>query len=56
MLISSSEATVNVLHRIFNETLTKGVLTDGLKLADVTPVFKKDDPFNKKSTYLPAFY
>ena len=43
----SSEATV--LHRLFNETITKGVFLDNLKLVDVTPVFKKDDPFNKKN-------
>ena len=45
---SSLEATV-VLHRLFNETITKGVFPDNLKLVDVTPVFKKDDPFNKKN-------
>ena len=49
MLKSSSEVTVNVLHRLFNETITKGVFPDNLKLADVTPVFKKDDPFDKKN-------
>ena len=47
ILKSSSEATVNVLHRLFNETTTKAVFPDNLKLADVTPVFKKDDSFNK---------
>ena len=35
------------MHRFFNETITKGVFSDNLKLADVTPVFKKDDPFDK---------
>ena len=49
ILKSSSEATVNVLHRLFNETITKGVFPNNLKLADVTPVFKKDDPFDKKN-------
>ena len=53
MLKSSSEVTVNVLHRLSNETITKGVFPDNLKLADVTPVFKKDDPFDKK-TYRPV--
>ena len=48
ILKSSSEATVNVLHRLFNETITKGVFPNNLKRADVTPVFKKDDPFGKK--------
>ena len=36
------------MHRLFNETITKGVFPDNLKLADVTPVFKEDDPFDKK--------
>ena len=39
ILKSSSEPTVNVLHRLFSETKTKGVFPDNLKLADVTPVF-----------------
>ena len=47
-LKSSSKATVNILHRLFYETITKGIFPDNLKLADVTPVFKKDDPFDKK--------
>ena len=34
ILKSSSEATVNILHRLFNETITKGVFPDNLKLAD----------------------
>ena len=48
ILKSSSETTVNILHRVFNETGTEGVFPDNLKLIDVTPVFKKDDPFDKK--------
>ena len=38
-LKSSSEATVNVLHRFFHETITKGVFPDNLKLADVITSF-----------------
>ena len=49
ILKSSFEVTINVLHRLFNEAITKGVFPDNLKLADVTPVFKKDDPFYKKN-------
>ena len=45
----SFEVTVNVLGRIFHETVTEGVFPDNLKLADVTPVFKKDNTFDKKS-------
>ena len=57
ILKSSSQALYghNVLHRLFNETITEGVFPDNLKLADVTLVFKKDDPFGKK-TDLSAFY
>ena len=39
ILKSSSETTVNVLHRLFNETITTGVFPNNLKLADVTSVF-----------------
>ena len=46
ILKSSSEATVNILRRLFNETITKGIFPDDFKLADVIPVFKKDDPFD----------
>ena len=46
ILKSSSEATVHVLYRLCNETMSKGVFPDNLKLADVTPVFKKDDAFD----------
>ena len=56
ILKSSSEATFNILQRLFNETTTKGVLSDNLKLADVTPVFEKGDPFDKKTTDLSVFY
>ena len=56
VLKSSFEATTNVLHRLFNETITEGVFLDNLKLADVTPVFNKDDPLDKKTTNLSVFY
>ena len=38
-LKSSSEAKVNILHRLFNETVSKGVFPDNVKLANVTTVF-----------------
>ena len=41
ILKSSSTATVNVLHRLFNKTITKGVFPDKLKLADVHHFLKK---------------
>ena len=49
ILKSSSDVTVNILHRLFNETITKGVFPDNLKLADVTLAFKKHDPFDRKN-------
>ena len=36
-------------HRPFNETITKGVFSDILKLADFTPVLRKDYRFDKKA-------
>ena len=48
ILKSSSETRVNVMYKCFNETITKGAFSDKLKLADVTPAFKKDVPFSKK--------
>ena len=53
ILKPSSDSTVEVLHRLFNEIRTKDVFWDNLKLAYVTPVFRKDDPFNKEN-YRPA--
>ena len=36
------------LHNFFNEFLITGSFPDNLKLADMTPVFKKKDPLNKE--------
>ena len=49
-------ATVSVLHRLFNETISEAVFPDNLKLADVAQAFKTDGPFDKKTTDLPEFY
>ena len=56
ILKSSSEATFIVLHRLFNETITKGVFPDNLKLADGTPVFKKMILLIKKTTGLSVVF
>ena len=56
ILKPSSEATDNILHRLFNEALTKGVFLDNLKLAEVIPVIIKDNTLDKKTTDLSAFY
>ena len=44
-----------MLHRVLNEKMTEGVFPNNLKLADVTPVFKKGDGFDRKTTDLSAF-
>ena len=47
MLIKTSNVSAQFVHKIFNESIETGVYPDNLKLADVTPVFKKKDPLNK---------
>ena len=37
----SSEATANILQKLLNDSLETGMFSDTLKLADITPVFKK---------------
>ena len=48
-----SEATTNVFQKLLNESLETGTFTDSLKLADITPAFKKKDPLNK-TNYSPV--
>ena len=38
----SSEATPNTLQKLLNESLERGTFPDSLKLADITPVSKKE--------------
>ena len=47
MLKISSEATANILKKLLNDFLETGTFPNSLKLADITPVFKKKDPLNK---------
>ena len=47
MLIKTSNISAQFLHKIFNESVDTRVYPDNLKLAGITPVFKKKDPFNK---------
>ena len=42
----SSEASADALHNLFNDMLT-GNFPDDLKLADITPVFKRKDSLHK---------
>ena len=45
----SCNTSVGILHNLFNECLITGSFLDNLKLADITPVFKKKDPSNKEN-------
>ena len=47
MLKITSEPTTNILQKLLNESLDTSTYLDGLKLADITPVFKKKDPVHK---------
>ena len=49
ILKNCSESTVTILQNLFNKTLTDGSFPDELKLADITPIFKKDNPLDKKN-------
>ena len=41
--------TAETLQQFFNQALTTGEFPSNLKNADVTPVFKKNNPLNKES-------
>ena len=43
----SSEASADILLNLFNDMLKTGNFPDNLKLADITPVFKKKNPLHK---------
>ena len=45
----SCNTSAETLHNLFHECLITGNLPDNLRLADITPVFKKKDPLNKES-------
>ena len=40
---------MKTLSNLFNEYLITGNFSDNLKLADITPVFRKKDPLNKEN-------
>ena len=44
----SYNSSVETLHNLFNECLITCYFPDNLKLADITPVFKKKDPSSKE--------
>ena len=45
----SFNTSTETVHNLFNECLITGNLPDNLKLADITPVFKKNDSLNKEN-------
>ena len=53
MLWQSAEITANNLPLLFNNAKSNSEFPDNLKLADVTPVFKKSDPLDK-TNYRPV--
>ena len=49
------ETTVNILQKLSNGSLETSTFTYSLKLADITPVFKKKDPLDKTNYCLVSF-
>ena len=49
MLNISSEATANILQKLLTELIETGTFPESMKLAEITPVFKKKDPLNKNN-------
>ena len=50
ILKENGECCSDILKKLFSDTLSDKELPNELKLADVTPVYKKDDP-NKSKNY-----
>ena len=48
MLRASKESCSKTLAELFNSTLSTSSFPTELKVADVSPVFKKDDSLNEK--------
>ena len=53
ILRQSCKSCSDTLQKLFNDALTDGYFQDKLKRADITPVFKKDDP-TKAKNYRPV--
>ena len=49
ILKMSCNTSPETLQNLFNECLITDNFPDNLKLADITPVFKKKDPLNKEN-------
>ena len=48
ILRPSAEVTANTLQSLFNKEMPISEFPENLKLADVTPVFKRKDPLDRK--------
>ena len=53
ILRQSAEVTSNTLQLVFNKAISNTEFLEIVKLADVTPVFKKKDPLDK-TNYRPV--
>ena len=53
ILKQSSKSCSDILQKLLNDALRDGYFPDKLKRADITPVFKKDDP-TKPKNYRPV--
>ena len=49
----SADTSADILQNLFNDMLSTGNFPDDIKLADITPVFKKKDPL-KTENYRPV--
>ena len=53
ILKKSSKVSASVLHKLFNNSIEKSDFPQNLKLAYITPVYKKNNPLDK-TNYRPA--
>ena len=53
ILKKSSKVSASVSHKLFNDSIEKSDFPQNLKLADITPVYKKNDPLDK-TNYRPV--
>ena len=45
----SSKVSASVLHKLFNDSIENSDFPQNLKLADITPVYKKNDSLDKRN-------
>ena len=47
ILKTYAKVSASVLHKLFNHSIEKSDFPQNLKLADITPVYKKNNPLDK---------